>query len=78
MIMASRRAPIQSLVGPPAAFLSKNTCIYLALEMFYTSALLMGGGDASVAVGRPGERGFRQVTAILLEYCRPIHPTFGM
>jgi hypothetical protein len=28
--------------------------------MFYTPPWLMGGGDASVVVRGPGERGFRQ------------------
>ena len=57
--MAPPRAPIQSCRSRKAPFLAVNRHIYLARKMFYTPPWLMGGGDASVVVRGPGERGFR-------------------
>jgi hypothetical protein len=73
--MAPLRAPIQSCRSRKAPFCAVNRHIYLAREMFYTPRWLMGGGDASVVVRGPGERGFRQdysdITQALPTYFTP-------
>jgi hypothetical protein len=56
-IMASRRAPIQSQNFRPSA---RNTHIYLAMQLFYTSRWLMSGGACGRSGSGPGRWRFRQ------------------